>query len=243
MIRFLFSIYRCNEDTVTIVDVTRKTNPIMVSRLPYNGSAYTHQGWLDASHNYFLFGDEYDETYSGKKTKTLVIDVSNLQKPKLVGSHVAPHTKAIDHNQYIIGQYTYQATYRAGLRILKINHYATADMTEVGYFDIFPQDDEPAFNGAWGVYPFFPSGSILISGIEQGLYVLKANVLKPTTTVSSGCNTAKCRKRLSDVFFGQQKYYVHLQNEATNQCITKCVAESSIQLRKGLGWQCGKCPR
>lgn len=29
------------------------------------------------------------------------------------------------------------------------------------------------FNGAWSVYPFFDSGTVIVSGIEQGLFVLK----------------------------------------------------------------------
>jgi hypothetical protein len=46
----------------------------------------------------------------------------------------------------------------------------------VGFFDIFPFDDQPSFNGAWSNYPFFPSGSVVVNGIEQGLFVVRPRV-------------------------------------------------------------------
>src|SRR6185369_9060973 len=37
----------------------------------------------------------------------------------------------------------------------------------------YPADDVPSFNGAWSNYPFFASGVVVVSGIEQGLFVLR----------------------------------------------------------------------
>jgi hypothetical protein len=52
-------------------------------------------------------------------------------------------------------------------------------MTEVGYFDTYPENDNTAFNGAWSVYPFFDSGNIIINDIEKGLFVVrKSGTLK-----------------------------------------------------------------
>ena len=53
----------------------------------------------------------------------------------------------------------------------------TADPKEIGFFDTFPVSDNTSFNGAWGVYPYLPSGIILISDISSGLYVVKDNTL------------------------------------------------------------------
>jgi hypothetical protein len=55
---------------VTIVDVTDKFAPVMLSRTGYEGSAYTHQGWLTEDSRRFLVGDELDELRSGDNTKT-----------------------------------------------------------------------------------------------------------------------------------------------------------------------------
>jgi choice-of-anchor B domain-containing protein len=55
--------YGYNEDSLTIYDVTDKTNTSIISKTSYEGVAYTHQGWLlDTKYQEFLLmDDEYDE--------------------------------------------------------------------------------------------------------------------------------------------------------------------------------------
>ncbi len=65
-----------------------------------------------------------------------------------------------------------QANYRAGLRVIDAADPATTSLREVAYFDIYPDDAAAKFNGAWSNYPFFASG-VVVSGIEQGLFVLR----------------------------------------------------------------------
>ena len=50
----------------------------------------------------------------------------------------------------------------------------------MGFFDTFPVSDNGSFNGAWGVYPYLPSGNILISDISSGLYIVKDNTKTPS---------------------------------------------------------------
>ena len=69
--------FAANEDTLTIIDVTNKSNPAQLSRQFYSSTGYAHQGWLSEDHNYFFLGDELDEFYFGGRTKTHVFDVSN----------------------------------------------------------------------------------------------------------------------------------------------------------------------
>jgi choice-of-anchor B domain-containing protein len=161
-----------NEETVTIVDVTNKANPIQLSRTGYPNAEYTHQGWLSEDHRYYLQDDELDEWYNGHNTRTRVWDVSNLDSPVLVDYHDG-RTASIDHNLYTHKGYVYQANYRSGLSILEIGDLAAAELTEVGYFDIYPANDDPNFNGAWSTYPYFASGNVIISGFEQGLFVVR----------------------------------------------------------------------
>lgn len=168
--------FNSNEDTLTIVDVTDKANPRQLARKPYSGAAYSHQGWLTEDQRFFLLDDELDEqSGTDQRTKTYIFDVASLTSPQPVGTYTAPVT-AIDHNQYIKGNLSYQANYQAGLRILDISQVSSGSLTEVGFFDIFPSGNSASFNGAWSVYPFFPSGNIVINGIEQGLFVVRANV-------------------------------------------------------------------
>ena len=66
-----------------------------------------------------------------------------------------------------------EANYRAGLQILRVKDYATADFVEVGRFDTYPEDDSSDFAGAWSVYPYFKSGLVAVSSIEEGLFLVK----------------------------------------------------------------------
>ena len=163
-----------NEDTLTIFDVTNKAAPQLLSRTGYAGAGYTHQGWLTEDQRYFLLDDELDELFNGNNTRTRIWDVSNLEAPVIIGVYDAA-TPAIDHNLYVHEDKVYQANYRAGLRVLDTADIASGNLTEVAYFDIFPSNDSASFNGAWSVYPYFASGTILVSGIEQGLFMLRLN--------------------------------------------------------------------
>lgn len=169
--------FASNEDTLTIVNVSDKTNPVQISRLGYSGSSYAHQGWLTEDQQYFLMNDEGDEQNSGHNTRTYIWNVSDLDSPTMFATHTGP-TPAIDHNLYIIGDLNYQANYASGLRILDNNEIGNGNLEEVAYFDTYPNSNANVFNGAWSVYPFFESGTLIVSGIDEGLFILRHNRLE-----------------------------------------------------------------
>jgi choice-of-anchor B domain-containing protein len=161
-----------NEDTITLVDVTDKSQPVQISRTSYTGVGYTHQAWLTEDHVHLLVDDETDEINRGHGTRTYIWDLSDLDAPQVIGTHTAT-TNATDHNQYVLGNYLYQANYRAGLRILRIDDIADGLLEEVAYFDVVPSSDNPGFEGAWSVYPYFESGTVIVSTDDEGLFILR----------------------------------------------------------------------
>lgn len=180
--------FNANEDTLTIVNVQDKDNPAMLAREGYMGSRYAHQNWLTEDQRYLLMNDEQDETNNGHNTRTYIWDVSDLDNPTLSDTYTAG-VASIDHNLYVHNGYVYEANYRSGLRILSTSDIANGNLSEVGYFDIYPSSDSADYNGAWSVYPFFESGNVIVSGIEQGLFVLRPqlepNVATATPTPSA----------------------------------------------------------
>jgi choice-of-anchor B domain-containing protein len=164
--------FNSNEDTVTIADVTDKDAPVQLSRTGYDTAAYTHQGWLTPDQRYLIVDDELDEQEQGGQTKTYVFDVGRLDAPSLIGVYNG-QAESIDHNQYTLRDRSFQANYRSGLRILDTSGVAEGTLSEVGFFDVYPPDDAAEFNGAWSNYPYFGSGNVVVSGIEQGLFVLR----------------------------------------------------------------------
>jgi choice-of-anchor B domain-containing protein len=157
--------------SVGVVDVTDKENPVELSRTGYSGAFYSHSGWLTEDHTYFFHGDEGDEI-GGANTTTFIWDMTDLDAPQMIGTYVF-ETMSTDHNLYVLGSRLYEVNYSTGLRILDTSDVANANLTELGWFDTFPADDEPGYAAAWGMYPFLPSGNILVT--DNGLFVVKPN--------------------------------------------------------------------
>ncbi|MQA24709.1 MAG: choice-of-anchor B family protein [Micromonosporaceae bacterium] len=168
--------FASNEDTVTIVDVTDKAAPAMLSRTGYDGAGYTHQGWLTEDHRFFLFNDELDELRGNVDgTTTRILDVADLDAPVLSGSYTAP-VNSIDHNMYVKDALVYESNYTNGLRIFDTYKLEEGRLKEAGYFDTFPADDDTKFAGTWSNYPYFDSGVVIVSGIREGLFVMRPRV-------------------------------------------------------------------
>ncbi|KAF8434008.1 hypothetical protein BGX38DRAFT_1251615 [Terfezia claveryi] len=169
--------YGYNENSLTIYDVTDRTNSSIISITSYEGAAYTHQGsvlnknWQD----FLIMDDEYDE-YDGTGLAkdgfpvSYIWDIQDLQKPKQTG-YFKSSVRGIDHNQYINGNFVYQSNYGAGLRILDISTVKRdptgKGIREVGWGGIID------FVGSWSSYGLFKSGWILINTIERGVYSVR----------------------------------------------------------------------
>ncbi len=170
--------FASNEDTVTIVDVTDRKNPVMLSQVVYPNPAYTHQGWVTEDHRTFIGNDELDEQRFGHHTRSLIFDVSDLDAPEFIGPYLS-EVPSIDHNLYIRGDMVYEANYRSGLRILDATNAAEGELEEIAYFDTFPTDDNGQFGGAWSTYPYFDSGTVLISDMQRGLFIVRPELADP----------------------------------------------------------------
>ena len=131
----------------------------------YSTPGYTHQGWLSDDQQYYYINDELDDIQ-----RTIIIDVSNLDFPTFAGEFTSNAPTAIDHNLYIRDGFIFEANYTSGLRI-----FDTCDPlnpVETGFFDTYPANDNASFVGAWSNYPFFPSGTVIVSNRQEGLFVL-----------------------------------------------------------------------
>ena len=165
-----------NENALSIADVTDKQSPVALSSADYPNVGYAHQGWITEDHRYFYMDDEGDESASIQAgtpmpgTRTLIWDVSDLDDPVMVKEHFG-ETFTIDHNLYIKGDLMYQSNYVSGLRILDISD--RQNPVEVGFLDTVPWSEEVEFDGSWSNYPFFESGTIVVSSGAEGVFFLK----------------------------------------------------------------------
>ena len=162
-----------NENTVDIWDMTDKALPIMISSTPYENATYTHSGWWSKDKKFIFIQDEIDERSTGSNTVLRTLDISDLRTP-FVSNVWTGTTQAIDHNGFAVGDTYYMSNYRRGLTVFDITD--PNQPNEIGFFDTYPTPsaNSATFAGAWGVYPFLPSGNILISDISYGLFVVTA---------------------------------------------------------------------
>ena len=168
--------FGANETALSIADVTDKTAPVPLSTAAYPNVSYTHQGWLSGDQSHFFVNDELDEldgNVSG--TRTLIWDVSDLDDPQLLREFISDNPSS-DHNLYIRGNLMYQSNYLSGLRIFDISD--VENPVEVGFFDTVPgAPDKAGFGGSWSNYPYFESGTIIITSMNEGLFLLRKQTL------------------------------------------------------------------
>ena len=173
-------LYGCaGGNGLEIYDVTNKNNPQLLSTTIYPNVEYCHQGWLSDDSQYFYANDELDELRLGLTTRTLIFDVSDINNPVFVGTFTTG-LNSIDHNLYWKDGFLFQANYTSGLRV--INACDPENLTEVGFFDTYPASNANSFDGAWSVYPYFPSGTCIINNIEGDLFIVD-----PSQAIGAGC--------------------------------------------------------
>jgi len=161
-----------NENTVDLWDVTEKANPVRLSSTAYSDSTYTHSGWPSADQRHIFVHDELEEIRLGRFTQIYMMSLNDLRNPFIVANYQGPDTTT-DHNGYTTGNLLYVSHYRRGLVVFDTT--IPQQLREVAHFDTFlaPVANSAGTDGAWGVYPFFPSGTVVVSDISNGLFVLR----------------------------------------------------------------------
>ena len=153
-------------DGLFVVDFTDLTSPQIIGSLTdYTDKGYNHSGWPTADMKTYIMADE-DWGYDMK-----VLDISNLSDITEIttfSSEIDPNS--IAHNQLIKDNYVYVSSYHDGLQVYDISDQENP--TKVASYSTYLMDDHDSYRGAWGVYPFLPSGNILVSDMQYGLYVL-----------------------------------------------------------------------
>lgn len=147
----------------SVVDISNKSNPMLLAtqNTPDN---FTHNTWLSDDSKTLFTTDEKPDAY------ITAYDVSDFSDIKEISRyrHISD-SGAIPHNTYVLNDFLITSYYTEGVTIVDAHKPDT--LIEVGHYDTSPFSGN-GYHGAWGVYPFLPSGNFLISDIEGGLFVL-----------------------------------------------------------------------
>lgn len=180
---------------VDIYDVTDKNaTPTIIKRLEYPDIGYCHQGWMSEDMKYLYVDDEFDENNGNIDTRSLVFNIESMLTDfadpyggtYFVGTF-SSHLHTIDHNQYVDDGFIFQANYQSGLQIFDQGSNPIVPF-KTGWYDTFVGGDEIGFDGAWSTYPFFPSGTVIISDIDGGLFIFDCSEALTRTTIPSAFN-------------------------------------------------------
>ncbi len=153
-----------------VVDFTDKLNPTILATQQTPGN-FTHNSWLDDSGKYLFTTDEVSSAF------VTAYDVSDLSNIKEVDRfRTARGNTIIPHNTYYINGFLPTSYYTDGVLILDAR--VPENLVEIARYDTYPQGQGSGFDGCWGVYPYFPSGIIVASDIQNGLFVLQPEYKK-----------------------------------------------------------------
>ncbi len=153
------------EGALMAIDVSNKQNPTLLG-FEYTPTLFTHNCWFSDDGNYIFTTDEKTDAFIASYD---VSDVGNIKFQDKIQSYYSEHT--IPHNTHFLDQYLITSYYRDGLQITDVQY--PDNMIDVGHYDTSPLYEGNGFNGAWGAYPYLPSGKILVSDMENGLFVFK----------------------------------------------------------------------
>ncbi|MCH2045020.1 MAG: choice-of-anchor B family protein [Saprospiraceae bacterium] len=160
-----------NDGFFSVYDVSDKTAPVLLAQQT-TSFVFTHNAWISDDGNTLFTTDEKPNAFIGSYDVSDLTDIKeiDLWRPfETEGQGVIPHNVHV-WNDYIIISY-----YTDGVIVLDASH--PDNLVEVAKYDTYPFPNPttggPLFFGAWGAYPFSPSGMIFVTDINTGLHVFQ----------------------------------------------------------------------
>lgn len=153
----------CLEAGVFVVDVSTPSNPVVLANWD-TPSEFAHNVWPSDDNGHCFTTDEVNSGY------VAAYNMSNLQNVVETDKVRHPLSEGvIPHNTHYFDGYLVTSHYRDGMTIHDASDPSNIILT--GYFDSSPLAGG-GFNGSWGTWPYLPSGNILVSDIEEGLFIV-----------------------------------------------------------------------
>ncbi len=159
-----------NDGILSAVDLSDRSNPVVLG-FTATPNDFAHNVWASTDGKHVFTTDEVSGGFIGSYN---VEDVTDIKEVDRIQS--SPGSGVIPHNSFVRGNFIITSYYRDGVTI----HDATFPdfIVEVGHYDTAYDMEGDGFNGCWGVYPYLPSGLIIASDIEKGLFVLQPEYIQ-----------------------------------------------------------------
>jgi choice-of-anchor B domain-containing protein len=168
-----------NAGKLAIFDVRNKDSVRFITSFQTIPNPFTHNTAITTDRKFILTTDETQSPPG----KLKIWNIENIFNPVFVASwQPSGITNTIVHNVEVYGDTAVVAHYQAGVRVLNISN--SSNPVEVAWYDTYPSNNTNQFSGCWGVYKF-PSGKIIASDMNTGLYVLKMGTPFGIQTISN----------------------------------------------------------
>lgn len=151
----IFSVYNIND----------RSNPEFINGASTSND-FTHNAWLSDDGDYLFTTDERGNAYVDAWD---ISDLDNLEKVDRWQPLETRNRGVIPHNTHYYNGYLVTSWYTDGLRV--IDAHKPDNLVEIAKYDTWDGPDGDFF-GCWGAYPFLPSGKMLASDINSGLYII-----------------------------------------------------------------------
>ncbi|MEM7202912.1 MAG: choice-of-anchor B family protein [Planctomycetota bacterium] len=149
-----------NASSYRIIDATALPTRVTVGTAPVPSA---HTAWPTRDNRYAVTGSEQD----GGDLR--VFDISVPRLPAEIASYRTGPADSVIHNAMMHDRLVHIAYYAEGYRCVDLSD--PHNPVEVGHYVTSPGTG--TWSGAWGIYPFQPSGNVYISDTNSGLHVLR----------------------------------------------------------------------
>ena len=149
----------------SVINVTDKSNPTIMSSYPTSCN-FTHNAWISDDNNYLFTTDEQSGCNVGAYD---VSDIYDIEEIDLIQDWSGTGN-VIPHNTHVLGDYLITSYYTSGVTIIDASD--PFNLIEVAYYDTSSGFSGGDFDGCWGAYPYLPSGLVLATDQQEGLFIL-----------------------------------------------------------------------
>lgn len=159
------------EGQFAVYDVSNK-NSIQLLATQLTPFQFTHNTWLNDDGNVLFTTDEQGNAPIGSydiSDLDNIVELDQFIPISTMGANVIPHNVHVWQDWLIISYYTDGGVI--------VDASKPDNLIEVGNWDTF-LGGNGGFSGAWGAYPFLPSGIVLLTDIGNGLFVCGANYVR-----------------------------------------------------------------
>lgn len=163
--------YTCDiyDGNFRILDVAQK-NSVEILAAQETPNKFSHSCWLNDAGDILYTADEVSGAWVVSYDISDKTDIKEKDRYRVEPGNVVPHNVTVKDDWLILSYYT------AGVVIINASYPDI--LIEVGNFDTSPQTGSST-EGCWGVYPYLPSGKIIASDRQEGLFVLEPDYKEP----------------------------------------------------------------